>query len=1095
MPPITPSQIAALQRNGENIRNICILAHVDHGKTSLSDCLISTNGIISPKLAGRVRYLDSRPDEQLRGITMESSAISLYFRLTRPEAEVAEFASHEYLINLIDSPGHIDFSSEVSTASRLCDGAVVLVDAVEGVCSQTVTVLRQTWVEHIRPILVINKIDRLVTEIKLSPHEAYVHLSKLLVQVNAVMGSFFAGERMEEDLKWRETLEARLKETEKSNSPSSESAGKGSSTDTPTEEYEEKDDKDIYFAPEKGNVIFASAMDGWAFTVRQFAGIHEKKLGIKKSTLEKVLWGDYYLDPKTKRVLQQRHLKGRNLKPMFVQLVLDNIWAVYASTVLNKDQEKIEKIVKSLGLKILPREMRSKDTRSLLSTIFSQWLPLSSAVLVSVIETLPSPPAAQKQRIPAIISSAPGSQEVSEVVRDAMVGFDKSESAPVLAYVSKMVAVPESQLKKTQRVQLTAEEMRELGRQKRIEIARALASENAENPGNESGVDGTGPSDAPQYTAEEGQEGSEKAPEEAEDKEHLIGFARLYSGTIKIGQELYVLGPKYSPSHPDQHVHKFVVTDLYYMMGRDLQVLDEIPAGNVFAIGGLDGKLLKSGTLCSLGRGGVNLAGVGSRAAPIVRVAVEPKNPSQLNNMIEGLKLLEQADPCAEYIVQESGEHVLLTAGELHLERCLKDLRERFAKIDIQSSAPIVPYRETIVSAAEMPLPRDPNFPRGTVQVVTTSKKISIRIRVRPLPNRVTEFLIENIASIKKLYSERRGSEEAAATAENETSAGLEESDGVHKVKVLSLKEFKEGLAKSFGGTGQDCWNGVVEKMAAFGPRRIGPNLLIDATGKGLCRKLLHDNALESQCTKTTEDEEATPDIARGLGDRISHAFQLTTAQGPLCHEPVQGIACFVEEAINPTEDENLEGAAARSRNYEIIASVRDAMRQGFLDWSPRLLMAMYSCDIQASSEFCFAWWIVFCSKANSLPAEVLGKVYGVITRRRGRIVAEEMKEGTPFFTIKARLPIAESFGFGDDIRKRTSGAASPQLIFTGYEMLVDEDPFWIPFTEDELEDLGELADRENVARKYMDAVRVRKGLPVQKKLVANANKQKTLKR
>jgi len=311
--------------------------------------------------------------------------------------------------------------------------------------------------------------------------------------------------------------------------------------------------------------------------------------------------------------------------------------------------------------------MKSKDTRSLLSTIFSQWLPLSSALLVSVIETLPSPPAAQKQRIPAIISSAPGSREISEVVQNAMVGFDKSEGAPVMAYVSKMVAVPESQLKKTQRVQLTAEEMRELGRQKRIEIARVLASENAGDPGSRSGADDTGPADAPPDTAED-QEGPKKAPEEAEDKEHLIGFARLYSGTIKVGQELYVLGPKYSPSHPDQHIHKFTVTDLYYMMGRDLQVLDEVPAGNVFAIGGLEGKLLKNGTLCSMDRGGINLAGIGLGAAPIVRVAVEPKNPSQLNKMIEGLRLLEQADPCAEYIVQESGEHVLLTAGELHLE-------------------------------------------------------------------------------------------------------------------------------------------------------------------------------------------------------------------------------------------------------------------------------------------------------------------------------------------------------------------------------------------------------------------------------------------
>ncbi|KAI4221188.1 MAG: hypothetical protein L6R40_008647, partial [Gallowayella cf. fulva] len=122
---------------------------------------------------------------------MESSAISLYFSMSRRAAADEDPIQKEYLINLIDSPGHIDFSSEVSTASRLCDGALVLVDAVEGVCSQTVTVLRQTWVEHLKPLLVINKIDRLITELKMSAAEAYTHLSKLLEQVNAVIGSFF----------------------------------------------------------------------------------------------------------------------------------------------------------------------------------------------------------------------------------------------------------------------------------------------------------------------------------------------------------------------------------------------------------------------------------------------------------------------------------------------------------------------------------------------------------------------------------------------------------------------------------------------------------------------------------------------------------------------------------------------------------------------------------------------------------------------------------------------------------------------------------------------------------------------------------------
>lgn len=308
----------------------------DHGKTSLTDALIATNGIISPKLAGKIRYLDSRPDEQLRGITMESSAISLFFSLLRRSAPDAEPEHKEYLINLIDSPGHIDFSYEVSTASRLCDGAVVLVDAVEGVCSQTVTVLRQTWIEKLKPLLVINKMDRLITELKMSPGEAHTHLSKLVEQVNAVMGSFYQGERMEDDLRWREKMEERLNAVaaEKTDTTSSSVVDHGDGIDTTSTpaEYEEKDDEDIYFAPEKNNVIFASAIDGWAFTVRQFASLYERKLGIKRSVLEKVLWGDYFLDPKTKRVLGSKHLKGRHLKPMFVQLVLENIWAIYEAT-------------------------------------------------------------------------------------------------------------------------------------------------------------------------------------------------------------------------------------------------------------------------------------------------------------------------------------------------------------------------------------------------------------------------------------------------------------------------------------------------------------------------------------------------------------------------------------------------------------------------------------------------------------------------------------------------------------------------------------------------------------------------------------------
>ena len=998
---------------------------------------------------------------------MESSAISLYFAMNRRGLDGEEVVKEEYLINLIDSPGHIDFSSEVSTASRLCDAAVVLVDAVEGVCSQTVTVLRQVWLEKLKPLLVINKIDRLVTELKMSPAEAKEHLERVLEGVNAVIGGFFQGSRMEEDLLWRDKVEERRKARDE------EIVGDGAESVTESQ-FEERDDEDLYFAPEQNNVIFASAIDGWAFTVGQFAAIYEKKLGIKRSVLKRVLWGDFYLDPKTKKVLGQKHLKGRSLKPIFVQLVLEPLWSIYQATVGidgtgRGDPVLLEKIIKSLSIQLPPHIARSRDSKAVLQAVFSSWLPLSTALLVSVIEGLPSPVDAQKTRLPDMIESLVSAKSIDQNIKQSMVNFSTDKQAPVVAYVSKMVAIPESELPNKRRKlgsALTPDEARDLARRKRAEIAKAQAEAEGAN-----GVNGVtnGLNNAKIGDAAE----EEIQSEQPEDPEHLIGFARLFSGSLSVGDEVYVLPPKWNPAfpHASPKPTKVPVQALYLLMGRSLEPLESVPAGVVFGVEGLEGHILKTGTLCSQLEGGVNLAGISSLSAPIVRVALEPANPMDLNKMIKGLKMLQQSDPCAVYEQMPSGEHVILTAGELHLEHCLKDLRERFARCDIQPGEPIVPYREAIVKAEEMEPPKNKDLARGTTIAVPASKAVSVRLRIRPLPPQVTDFLIKNGASIRRLYTEQQAEE---ATGDDESDEKHEAADlgndtGLDNT-ILSLKEFRAQLQATFNESKEDqeIWKDITSHISAFGPRRVGPNLLIDATGQHTCsRFLLQDHEILSAISNNTTNHASAPD----LSDTITYAFQLATSQGPLCREPMQGCAIFLE-SITLSQSYNSDDTARLTG--ELITTVRESIRAAFLDWSPRILLAMYSCTIQATPE-------------------VLGRVYSVLTRRRGSILSENLLEGTPYFTIQATLPVAESFGFSDEIRKRTSGLAQPMLQFVGFEVLDDVDPYWVPRSEEELEDLGVHGERENVAKRYVDGVRRRKGLLVRGGARV-AEKQKTLK-
>jgi elongation factor 2 len=170
-------RVTTLMDRPEFIRNIGIVAHIDHGKTTLSDNLLAGAGMISKELAGTQLFMDFDEEEQARGITINSANVSM----------VHEFVGKEYLINLIDTPGHVDFGGDVTRAMRAVDGAVVVVDAVEGTMPQTETVLRQALKENVKPILFINKVDRLVNELKLDPQAMMGKFVNLINHVNKLI--------------------------------------------------------------------------------------------------------------------------------------------------------------------------------------------------------------------------------------------------------------------------------------------------------------------------------------------------------------------------------------------------------------------------------------------------------------------------------------------------------------------------------------------------------------------------------------------------------------------------------------------------------------------------------------------------------------------------------------------------------------------------------------------------------------------------------------------------------------------------------------------------------------------------------------------
>jgi len=579
----TVDEIRTIMDKKHNIRNMSVIAHVDHGKSTLTDSLLAKAGIIASAKAGETRATDTRKDEQERCITIKSTAISMYFEMSEKDMAFVKQEKEKdcsgFLVNLIDSPGHVDFSSEVTAALRVTDGALVVVDCVSGVCVQTETVLRQAIAERIRPVLFMNKMDRALLELQLDQEDLFLTFQRVVENVNVIIATY-------------------------------------ADDDGPM--------GIVRVDPTNGSVGFGSGLHGWAFTLKQFSEMYAAKFGVDTEKLMKKLWGENFFNAKTKK--WQKAKADDNVRS-FNMYVLDPIYKVF-DAIMNFKKDLTDKLLDKLEIKgKMKHEDLQQEGKPLMKVVMRTWLPAGEALFLMICIHLPSPVTAQKYRTD-MLYEGPNDDAAAVAMKNC------DPNGPLMMYISKMV--PTS------------------------------------------------------------------------DKGRFYAFGRVFSGKIATGLKARIMGPNYVPGKKEDLNEKAIQRTIL-MMGRYIEAIEDVPCGNICGLVGVDQFLVKTGTITTF-KEAHNLKVMKFSVSPVVRVAVEPKNAQDLPKLVEGLKRLAKSDPMVQCMIEESGEHIIAGAGELHLEICLKDLEEDHAQIPLKKSDPVVSYRETVTEESSiMCLSKSPN--------------------------------------------------------------------------------------------------------------------------------------------------------------------------------------------------------------------------------------------------------------------------------------------------------------------------------------------------------------------------------------------------
>jgi len=373
--------MAALMNHPQNIYNIAILGHLHSGKTLLVDLLIQQTHQKKWDPHQERRYTDTRVSEQERGLGIKSTPVSLVLPNTKGKS---------FLVNLFDAPGHLDFSDETTPGLRVSDGAVIVVDAIEGIMLNTQRMIAHAVEERVPLTLVINKIDRLIIELKLPPNDAYLKLVHTIEEVNTLLQAYGAFD--------------------------------GKYSQAP-------------LSPARGNVVFASAQHGWCFSCLTYAKMYtETDTSVSAERFAKKLWGDWYFNPET-RAITKASAMSHNPRT-FVHFLLEPLYKVYAHA-LGDNTAQLNRVLSELGIKLTRAQMHY-DPKPLLKTICSQLFGKPTAFVDMITKHCPNAADGSPSKVEHSYSG-----DLDSEIAVSMASCDSQ--APLMMNVVKLYSSPDGE--------------------------------------------------------------------------------------------------------------------------------------------------------------------------------------------------------------------------------------------------------------------------------------------------------------------------------------------------------------------------------------------------------------------------------------------------------------------------------------------------------------------------------------------------------------------------------------------------------------------------------------------------------------------------